>query len=91
MFSWKTRESAQEVFAVRLAIGTFLALGDPGVMGHGLRSYFVPSAASSRSNICANRSAGRMPSCAVLVPLHAATLQNYRRRCSGPLQACFGI
>jgi hypothetical protein len=33
MFSWKTREYAQEVFAVRLAIGTFLALGDPGVIG----------------------------------------------------------
>jgi len=26
MFSWKTREYAQEVFAVRLAIGMFLAL-----------------------------------------------------------------
>ena len=34
MFSWKTREYAQEVFAVRLAIGTFLALGDPGVQAH---------------------------------------------------------
>jgi len=26
MFSWKTREYAQEVFAVTFAIGTFLAL-----------------------------------------------------------------
>ena len=26
MFSWKTREFAQEVFAVMLAIGAFLAL-----------------------------------------------------------------
>ena len=52
-----------------------IAEKDCAVAGHQKRAYFVScSDAKSRSSICANRSAGRIPSFAVLVPFHAATV-----------------
>src|SRR5262245_4400855 len=49
-------------------------MGNPGLKEQALRYLVSPSSTSWRNNICASRSAGRMPSLAVLVPFHAATV-----------------
>jgi len=92
MFSWKTREYAQGLCGDTRHRRVFGAgISDPRVREQGLSSYFV------RSQLV--RAATFAPivqqvGCLAALFWCRSTLrplQNYRRRCSGPLWACLGI